>query len=77
MEGANLLWTKERVLKLVRERQRKGLSVNSAQIMDLDRNLYAAGRRRFGSWAETLEAASKGTAPVTRHQRSSRPRKRK
>ena len=51
VHDANLLWTKERVLKIIRDRRAKGQPVNSAQIMDLDRNLYAAGRRRFGSWA--------------------------
>jgi hypothetical protein len=58
----HLLWTKERVIERIRTRQAKGQPVNSAQIMDLDRYLYAAGRRRFGSWAAALEAAADGKA---------------
>jgi hypothetical protein len=45
---ANLKWTKERVIEGIRSRQQQGKPVNSFQMMKQDKNLYAAGRRRFG-----------------------------
>lgn len=72
---ANLKWTKERVIEGIRSRQEQGKPVNSVQMMKHDKNLYAAGRRRFGDWATALDAALEGAAPVVKIGRPGRPKK--
>ena len=57
-----LKWAPERVIEKIRKAQAAGLRVNSVAVMKRDRNLYMAGRRRFGTWAAALEAA-RGDAP--------------
>ncbi|MFH0899643.1 MAG: hypothetical protein V2A73_03315 [Pseudomonadota bacterium] len=54
---ANLLWPEKRVLDMIRERNQKGLSVNSTSILRECRHLYTAARHRFGSWKKALELA--------------------
>jgi len=66
-DDANLLWTGERVVEHIKMTWAKGLPVNSAQIMYQNRNLYSAGRRRFGTWAAALETAFSGEVPAIRH----------
>lgn len=51
-------WTPARVIDAIRAAERDGLPTNSARVMRRDRNLYMAGRRRFGSWAAALAAAA-------------------
>jgi len=50
-------WTKANVLAAIREDIEAGLPVTSNQMRRRNENLYAAGRRRFGSWAAALKAA--------------------
>lgn len=72
---ANLKWSKERVIAGIRQRQKNGKPVNSVQMMKHDRNLYMAGRRRFGDWATALDVALDGEAPVVQVGRPGRPKK--
>ncbi len=58
-----LTWTKDAVIAAIRDDVAKGLPVNSARIMRRNANLYVAGRRRFGSWAAALTAASAVNPP--------------
>lgn len=55
-EGTTLIWNKERIIAELRKRHGKGKRVNSVTMMKEDKNLYMAGRRRFGTWRETLDA---------------------
>jgi len=50
-------WTKANVLAAIRRDIDAGLPVTSNQMRRRNENLYAAGRRRFGSWAAALKAA--------------------
>lgn len=54
-------WTPAAVIAGIRAEIAQGLPVNSAQIMDRNQNLYAAGRRRFGTWDAALKAARRGS----------------
>lgn len=68
-------WTPERVIDIIRRRQNRGQPVNPMAILRADPNLYAAGRRRFGSWDAALDAALDGEPPVVRIGKVGRPRK--
>ena len=48
-------WSKERVAQSILARQRQGLPL--ATIYQDDINLYAAGKRYFGTWNKALQAA--------------------
>lgn len=66
-------WTHERVVEAIRLLQEQGLPVNSVAMMKRStgsRNLYAAGRRRFGTWAAALEAATGEPDPIVKMIRS-------
>jgi len=67
-------WTRERVVEAIRFEQEQGLPVNSVAMMKRNRNLYAAGRRRFGTWAAALEAATGEPDPIVKKIRSERRR---
>ena len=51
-------WTRSNVLAAIRRDLEQGLPVTSNQMRHRNENLYAAGRRRFGSWAAALQAAA-------------------
>jgi hypothetical protein len=59
-------WTPERVVEAILAEQEQGLAVNSVAVMKRNKNLYAAGRRRFGTWAAALEAATGEPDPVVK-----------
>lgn len=65
-------WTPAAVIAGIRAEIAQGLPVNSAQILDRNQNLYAAGRRRFGNWDAALKAARRGLAVSSRHKRATR-----
>jgi len=50
-------WTKATVAAAIRRDLEQGLPVNSLAVVRRNEGLYAAGRRRFGSWAAAVEAA--------------------
>lgn len=50
-------WSKEKVLKEIREMKKKKIKVNHNYVYDHYRPLYSAGYRRFGTWRKVLEAA--------------------
>jgi hypothetical protein len=50
-------WTKANVLAAIRQDIEAGLPVTSNEMRRRNENLYAAGRRRFGSWAAAVKAA--------------------
>lgn len=51
-------WTKQQVLAKVHELCRAGVPLNCASLIKGDhRKLYCAGRKWFGSWRKTIEAA--------------------
>lgn len=50
-------WDHDKVLKAIRARKRKGLSLYSKSLQIEDQSLFCAARRRFGSWDGALEAA--------------------
>lgn len=57
-------WTRERIIRHLLEREAQGLplSVGGEGVEGVDRLMYAAARRIFGSWRHTLQAA--GIAPA-------------
>lgn len=67
-------WTAERVVEAIRDEQEQGLPVNSVAMMKRNKNLYAAGRRRFGTWASALEAATGEPDPIIKMIRSEKSR---
>ena len=69
-EAGPTKWTRERVVEAIAADLRQGLAVNSVAIAARNRNLYAAGRRRFGTWAAALEAATGEPDPVVKRIRA-------
>lgn len=65
-------WTRQRVLDRIREDRARGLKVNAVAVHKRDVNLYQAGRRRFGTWAAALEAATGETDPIVARLREER-----
>lgn len=51
------VWPPERVIAAIRERHRRGLLVSAQEVVEQNRALYVAGRRRFGSWHSAVQAA--------------------
>jgi hypothetical protein len=56
-------WTTQTVAAAIRRDIEQRLPVNSLAMVRRNEGLYAAGRRRFGSWAAAVEAARR--APCT------------
>lgn len=50
------VWTRDRILREVQARKKAGKPVNARAVMRADVKLYAAARRRFGSWDAVLQA---------------------
>lgn len=65
-------WTRPRVLDRIREDRARGLKVNAVAVHKRDVNLYQAGRRRFGTWAAALEAATGEADPIVERLREER-----
>ena len=65
-------WTPERVIERIRADKNAGLSLRSSAVISRDPNLYAAARRRFGSWKGALVIAFPGDSDRARP----KPRKR-
>lgn len=59
---AGLEWPRQRVIDAIRSRLAKGEPVNPAQVLRQDANLYAAARRRFGTWEAALASAKGGVS---------------
>lgn len=57
-------WTPQRVIDAIRADIEAGEPVNSVAMVRRNLNLYQAGRRRFGTWASALEAATGRPDPV-------------
>lgn len=67
-------WTAERVIAAIHAEQERGLPVNSVAMMKRNKNLYSAGRRRFGTWAAALEVATGEPDPIVKMIRSEKNR---
>jgi hypothetical protein len=65
-------WTRQRVLDRIREDRARGLKLNAVAVHRRDTNLYQAGRRRFGTWAAALEAATGEADPIVDRLREER-----
>ncbi|MFH1231681.1 MAG: hypothetical protein V1709_09325, partial [Planctomycetota bacterium] len=52
------IWTTEKVIQEIKERYRQGLPLNPGSFRKSDSSLYSYGKRFFGSWAATLQAAN-------------------
>lgn len=59
-------WNKEKVIEMIRERDKQGLPLNSDAIVHSDEPLMGAARRYCGSWQDALREA--GFDPAT-HQK--------
>ena len=51
------VWTKARVVREIRALGRKGIPLNCKSVEAVDRGLWQAGYKRFGSWDDALHAA--------------------
>ena len=51
------LWTRQRVLEGIRERNERGKLLNTDAMLRESLTLHAAGQRLFGSWRHAVEAA--------------------
>lgn len=60
----------DQVIRLIRERSRRGLPINTKAVFDQDSHLMAAAVFRFGTWRQALREAGFDPASVTAAKRS-------
>ncbi len=65
-------WTRATVAAAIARDIALGLPVNSVAMVKGNEGLYAAGRRRFGSWAKAVEAATRTGPPDREDSNTSR-----
>ena len=58
-------WSKERVIREIKERVDRGLQISAGEVNRQDWKLYAAGQRHFGDWYSAVEAAGFPRSSVT------------
>jgi hypothetical protein len=65
-------WPAEKVIEAIRDDMAKGLDMGANATRRRNENLYAAGRRRFGSWAAALETAADQNDSSRRRRKASK-----
>ncbi|MFP4029659.1 MAG: hypothetical protein ACLFWL_17910 [Candidatus Brocadiia bacterium] len=65
-------WNREKVLRRIRERKRKGLPLNSKAMQEDDCRLFNAALKRFQGWDKALEAAGVDPDEVYKRRRWSK-----
>jgi len=64
-------WTPEKVIETIRSEMDQGFSMGGGNVNTRNPNLYAAARRRFGSWDAAVEAATEMHGTKKRRRRAS------
>ena len=62
----NRKWTPEKIIEIIRRDRNGGLSLGGGAANKRNPNLYAAARRRFGSWTAAVAAATSGRTKRSR-----------
>jgi hypothetical protein len=60
------------VLRQIRDRKRRGASLQARPVVTQDSRLYQAARKYFGSWAAALREVGVDYSRINRHKRRTR-----